>query len=724
MKIIKDMKRIFMALLASVALFVGCTKDNTDVQDGGETGLIPVKFTVASLAEATRVSGTAFEVGDEIGMFITKVGETEPYVENVKFTVKDNGSLEPDSPVYYPVDRNKVSVVAYYPYSSNGSTSADVALAADQSKGLPDASLYRAEQTVTPSKNAVALNFGRALARVRIFVYDAPADLSTAKVSFNAAVKGSIDLKTTESTFNELAKVTAALVDDHFEVVLLPQIIDNGRKISVVFDAVDYNFTLTRDYTLTAGSSNDIELNMDADYESPVDLSEFGTANCYIVNKPGTTYRFRADIMGNGAATEGITPSKIAPTKARLLKTHVADMGYKGGTTYGSDGTMSKLILKNSVELKTKRGVPYVYFTTPATLAAGNALIAATDDEGNVLWSWHMWVTPDYELGKGDLTITANANSTGVVMMDRNLGAFSNGTEPDETYTAEQNAYAAAGLVYEFGRKDPFFFTNPGKWTFGNYQMADGTVVEVQGANKKQNANKEWETVSVRLTSDNAPTVEKAIAYSVANPEIFLRGFEGDKQRYQHTWATASTDPKSISFLWGNTEQSRDAKAGEKTIYDPCPVGYKVPGPNAFAFWNQSGNDMAGVYHYTNPERYNFDQTKTTLTVDTEKKTVTLNCDASFGYYCYTASVLNDGQTEADRTDKTTTFFPALGAVTYDANQSIAVGELSMMTNSLPDGSVNPRAAYINRSGSIYFSSPGNYYGWCTTALPIRCIKE
>ena len=166
-----------------------------------------------------------------------------------------------------------------------------------------------------------------------------------------------------------------------------------------------------------------------------------------------------------------------------------------------------------------------------------------------------------------------------------------------------------------------------------------------------------------------------------------------------------------------------DAKAGEKTIYDPCPVGYKVPGPRAFAFWNQAGSDMAAVYHYDHLERYNFDQTKTPITVT--GTAVKLDCSASFGYHCYTASVLNDDQTEADRTNKTTTFFPALGIVSYIGGQSLSTGELSLMTNSLvANDAPGYRSAYITPTGSVYFSKVGSYFGWPATACAVRCIKE
>lgn len=59
-----------------------------------------------------------------------------------------------------------------------------------------------------------------------------------------------------------------------------------------------------------------------------------------------------------------------------------------------------------------------VYFTTPAEFVPGNALIAAYDAGGEVLWSWNIWAVENYDCD-------AEARQVGrYMMMDRNLGAM------------------------------------------------------------------------------------------------------------------------------------------------------------------------------------------------------------------------------------------------------------------------------------------------------------
>ena len=53
---------------------------------------------------------------------------------------------------------------------------------------------------------------------------------------------------------------------------------------------------------------------------------------------------------------------------------------------------------------------------------SGNAVIAATDADGNTLWSWHLWIT-DYDPDASAYTTPAASSGTTWTFMDRNLGA-------------------------------------------------------------------------------------------------------------------------------------------------------------------------------------------------------------------------------------------------------------------------------------------------------------
>jgi hypothetical protein len=158
---------------------------------------------------------------------------------------------------------------------------------------------------------------------------------------------------------------------------------------------------------------------------------------------------------------------------------------------------------------------------------SGNAVIAIKDKEGNRCWSYHIWVSnynPDdaTALEQDTYTNTYNKNNNGkhFVFMDRNLGAPFAGTGSGES----------TGLFYQWGRKDPFPATsNPGDLLC---------------------------KFTVELTDDMKGT----IANTIRNPGVFY----GSTQQ-PHDWLYSDHD----SELWGHS--------GRKTIYDPCPQGWRVP---------------------------------------------------------------------------------------------------------------------------------------------------
>lgn len=147
-------------------------------------------------------------------------------------------------------------------------------------------------------------------------------------------------------------------------------------------------------------------------YEVPgeaINLSENGTANCYIV-KPGSTSAFNCKVKGN--STEEIGKVEGVQLVWQDEKGLVKTLKY---------APASEQIVVECSEI------------------AGNALVAAVDSEGNILWSWHLWIT-DYDPAATLYTTEANALGTQWSFMDRNLG----------TTTMEKGTFRKnAGLIYQ-----------------------------------------------------------------------------------------------------------------------------------------------------------------------------------------------------------------------------------------------------------------------------------
>lgn len=205
--------------------------------------------------------------------------------------------------------------------------------------------------------------------------------------------------------------------------------------------------------------------------------------------------------------------------------------------------------------------------TTPEDVKSGNAIIAAYDKYNNIIWSWHIWVCDSIK----DVTIS------GVKFLDRNLGAVWAPSKQDEVNIGDE-ALKTYGLYYQWGRKDP----SPGPMSY-NYSFIDMRTATYYAFDAVR------DDVSLVTMVGRAPTISDG----VANPSVILAPCEvGDE--YSNDWLFVKNDD-----LWGY-------KSGKKTIYDPCPYGYKVPTDeiqtvlSKFNNFNQWGAiyDSNNVYAY------------------------------------------------------------------------------------------------------------------------------
>ena len=145
-----------------------------------------------------------------------------------------------------------------------------------------------------------------------------------------------------------------------------------------------------------------------------------------------------------------------------------------------------------------------------------------------ILWSWHIWLTDQPQ----EQVYYNNAGT----MMDRNLGATS----------ATPGEVGALGLLCQWGRKDPFL----GSSSISSSIEAKSTIT--------------WPSVGSSDSSNGT------IEYATANPTTFIAYNSSN-----HDW-----------YYTGSSSVDNTRWQSVKTIYDPCPVGWRVPDGGDNGVWS------------------------------------------------------------------------------------------------------------------------------------------
>ena len=326
---------------------------------------------------------------------------------------------------------------------------------------------------------------------------------------------------------------------------------------------------------------------------SAIDLSADGTANCYLVQSAGN-YKFKVGAPVNNISTADsaeVLWESFGTSETPAVGDLVKDVVYENG---------------------------YVTFSTADVFKNGNASIAVKDSNGIILWSWHIWCS---EEGWNDQVYANNAGT----MMDRNLGATS----------ATPGDIGAFGLLYQWGRKDPFM----------------GSCA------------KEGTTLAASTGSWNVASGSDDMAITIQNPMTF-----------ETEWSGGGVPGEG----WHTSES-------EKGLYDPCPVGYRVPDGGDNGFWATALGASSSTWTGTKWDSTNIGRHWT----------------------------LADGTTAA--------WYPAVGYRFNDSGALYNVGSNGYYWSASPYPSYSNYAYYLHFStGNVY---PANYNSR-SHGYSVRCVRE
>jgi len=346
---------------------------------------------------------------------------------------------------------------------------------------------------------------------------------------------------------------------------------------------------------------------------------------------------------------ERANESPIAITGATL--TNGTYYQILSGTTWTASVLWENTAGLVSVSNQTGTG-PAGRFTVTANTpvgTGGNAVVQIKNSSNEVLWSWHIWVT-DYNPSSN--TYTINNQYRNYVFMDRNLGATRN----------DYNATDAGskGLLYQWGRKDPF--PNSSAWTTNNDPEHSGAAIEF--------------------------STTTGLTQSIRYPAHFIKG--------SSDWSGGGD---ATLYLWN--AQSTAAK----TVFDPCPAGWRVP-----AYYGAAGTPSSTNY---SPWRYWANSNGSTSFTNP-------SCNESSGAkvdYGGTYSSTYKGYkfTRAG----VETYYPASGYRDSSTGAFSSVGTLGYYWSASPGSTSGYRLGFNSSGGVGPADSSSRAYGFA-----VRCVQE
>ncbi len=383
----------------------------------------------------------------------------------------------------------------------------------------------------------------------------------------------------------------------------------------------DYNVVANHHYTLPVKITGVGDVVMDSRVE---DLGKvpLEVANCYIVNPLSTDMQQVYELPATARVNEfwdlpDAGDSNIGIHSGDRWVAEVIWQDVQGkqlitfcnedGSVTSADGTVNTSVLTEFPFVYEGEGRNAVYFK-PVQGARGNVLIGIRKEQAtneHYLWSWHLWITdyaPDERTASWDeryvYPVTGGHvhrydDATGKTtwsrtylnkyIMDRNLGAMGADLDPG-TPNGESLFHFVTGLSYQYGRKDPFPI----------YTSADNkaTLYNIVGDPIPK------EGIYAGISNDHILRYphQVSLATAVNKPHTFFNVAQND------TWV--------LENPYGGMEWNRPIGMTGKSLFDPCPYGWRIPDIDTWAIfiatppngtWKDSGWNM-NISRSTEPD--------------------------------------------------------------------------------------------------------------------------
>ena len=631
-------------LLTACAKEEVCPEESRGDDVAFASGIIDSKVSYSKESTAVRLK---WMKGDEIGIFSECSGTL--YATNIKYLANDfdfKSSFIFASPVKrikWKNDTQTHDFYAYYPYDettgddltavSVNVPSVQVQSGANNMDHISDNHfMWAAVENAVKSEEPVTFTFSHLFSVIDMELFtsektiidkvvfrikgkedavlgftDGAIDLTSGNLDLTRAqTSSSVSVDCGFTSSPGLSKHIYALVNPgHAGEVMQICLVINGKEKVVCEKSVPEGGFLAGQYVCTTANYTPTE---DETVEI-IDLSAFETSNCYLITRPATAYKFKATVKGNGhipsELSSVVTASDINPGSVLVL-------------WYNTCQTSSDWVDLCPVDIGSLTVVGgYVHFDTPEVFHNGNVVIAAFAEEGvtydnitvdenrlisnaTLLWSWNIWAAENYD-------IDSDSFQAGTyTIMGRNIGAAVGKTEIESCTTPEQRRYlavSAIGNYYQWGNKNPYPHISDYDGikipNYGSKMYTTPTYTPVVALKESVNGSAmlpgQMFSTSDRFVLDVGTYLSDAdrthagiVACTDMAPYKYMKN---TKSNYGYSW-TGNIGGTPLVSLWGDPTLDNPSDH-VKTIYDPCPPGWKVWNEDAWKAMAEEGESTA-----------------------------------------------------------------------------------------------------------------------------------
>lgn len=257
-------KMFFLAAIAATIMSCNNTEESAPVTPPIDETKIPINIST----NITRVTDSAFEQGDKVGIYVVnepnELASSGNHVDNVGFTYSDKWTA--DEEIYWKDQTTKAVFYCYYPYGTpNSITAYKFSTKADQST----LANYKASEflwgktgSVSPTESAVPISVNHMFSNALVVVEPGAGFTAESLAASNVEVKicniktdASINLASgAVSASGAPTSITPHNEGTYYRALIVPQTVEENALIIVTIDGV--NYTLTKGFTFKANTQH------------------------------------------------------------------------------------------------------------------------------------------------------------------------------------------------------------------------------------------------------------------------------------------------------------------------------------------------------------------------------------------------------------------------------------------------------------------------------------